>query len=80
MLFPFGVAVLLGVPEHDEADAFAVIASRVQQPMNDPDGELYKKCIEQLNDFEKRLALKGGKAFEVSMRRAFEQAVETDVP
>jgi|GEM_PF-4788806 len=39
--------------------------------MNEPEGKLYKKCFEELNDFQKKR--NAGKAFEMSMRGIFKK-------
>ena len=41
--------------------------------MNEPEGELYKQCYEQLNAFEKDL--KTSQGFETVMRNAFEKVM-----
>jgi hypothetical protein len=46
--------------------------------MNDKEGELYKKCFEQLNDIEKRKAAMGGKVFELGMRRGFDKIIDSE--
>lgn len=40
--------------------------------MNSPESELYRRCFDNLNGFEKKLKFTG-KPFEGAMRRAFEQ-------
>jgi len=42
--------------------------------MNDPEGDLYKKCFESLNDFQKKRTT--GKGFEISMRSFFDKFME----
>jgi hypothetical protein len=44
--------------------------------LNNPEVELYKKCFENLNDFQKRR--KFGKGFETSMRSMFDQILEQE--
>ena len=44
--------------------------------MADPEGDLYERCHGKLNSFEKNL--KGGKVFEESMRRVFNEVIERD--
>jgi len=39
--------------------------------MNDPEGELFKKCFEKINSFQKRKPT--GKGFEISMRSIFDK-------
>ena len=39
--------------------------------MNDPEGELFKKCFEKINSFQKRKP--AGKGFEISMRSIFDK-------
>jgi hypothetical protein len=50
--------------------------------LNDAEGELYQRCFSKLNNFDRKRARKGGKAFEMAMRRAYDQIVnevkETD--
>jgi hypothetical protein len=41
--------------------------------MNEPEGELYKQCYEQLNSFEKDL--KTSQGFETVMRNAFDKVM-----
>ncbi len=43
--------------------------------LNDTEGELYQKCFSKLNNFDRKRARKGGKAFEMAMRRAYDQIV-----
>lgn len=44
--------------------------------LNDPEGDLYQKCFSKLNNFDRKRARKGGKAFEMAMRRAYDQIVD----
>ncbi|MFP4421630.1 MAG: hypothetical protein ACLFRG_13915 [Desulfococcaceae bacterium] len=44
--------------------------------LNDPEGDLYQKCFSKLNNFDRKRARKGGKAFEMAMRRAYDQMVD----
>ena len=46
--------------------------------MNDPDGERYRECFERLSNFDRKRARKGGKAFEMAMRRAYDQIADRD--
>lgn len=46
--------------------------------LNNPDGELYTQCFSRLNNFDRKRARKGGKAFEMAMRRAYDQIVNQD--
>ena len=41
--------------------------------MNDPEGNFYKKCFENLNDFQKNRST--GKSFEMSMRGVFNKII-----
>lgn len=43
--------------------------------LNDTEGELYQRCFSKLNNFDRKRARKGGKAFEMAMRRAYDQIV-----
>jgi hypothetical protein len=43
--------------------------------LNDTEGELYRRCFSKLNNFDRKRARKGGKAFEMAMRRAYDQIV-----
>lgn len=43
------------------------------------EGELYKGCFDQLAEFEKNRAGTDGKAFEVAMRKAFEEITNARV-
>jgi hypothetical protein len=42
--------------------------------MNNPEGDVYKKCFDCLNDFQKKRTC--GKGFEMSMRSAFDKLMD----
>lgn len=44
--------------------------------MNNPEGEMYKKCFSKLTDFHKQRGIKGGQAFEAAMRKVFDAMLE----
>jgi hypothetical protein len=46
--------------------------------MKEPESEMYKKCLEKLNDFEKRRAAVGGKVFELGMKRGFNEITDSE--
>ena len=46
--------------------------------MNDPEGDLYKRCFDRLNDFNKKRSKKGGKVFENAMRKSFDEIMDTE--
>jgi DNA-binding transcriptional ArsR family regulator len=46
--------------------------------LNNPEGDLYAKCFARLNNFDRKRARKGGKAFEMAMRRAYDQMVNQE--
>ena len=50
--------------------------ARFWEMMNNPDSELYKKCLSKLNKFEKKL--KRGPAFESAMRKVFDEIFDVE--
>ena len=50
--------------------------ARFWEMMNNPDSELYKKCLSKLNKFEKKL--KRGPAFESAMRKVFDEIFDAE--
>ena len=63
----------------ERALAEAEIKAKFLEMMAQPDSDLYKKCFDGLNDFEKKRSHKGGQVFEAAMLRVLkEMQFDTD--